>query len=93
VRGLLQLPATQQPATHAMRIFRRAITSLRMEGHPVCGLPETGYFWGVTDAEIIETCEWLYARAKTTWQQIAAMRKAAAPDFRRQLNLPEGESS
>ena len=77
------------PVTHyGERALRTIITALRMEGHHICGLPESGYFIAATPAELDSTCEFLYDRAMTTLKQIARMKKIALPDLRGQMHLP-----
>ncbi len=70
------------------RRLRQVIVALRLAGHPIGGRPETGYFHAQTDAELDDTCEFLYARAMTTLTQVAALRRVALPDLRGQLRLP-----
>lgn len=69
------------------RRLRNVIVALRRAGHPIAGTPETGYFTARTEAELDGTCEFLYARAMTTLEQVAAMRRVALPDLRGQLRL------
>jgi hypothetical protein len=70
------------------RHLRRVIEALRRDGHPVAGTPATGYFYAETEAELNDTCEFLYGRAMTTLTLVAAMKRVALPDLRGQLNLP-----
>lgn len=71
------------------RRLRGVIEQLRREGHGICGTPETGYHLAADEADLINTCEFLYSRVKTTVAQIAAMRKVSQPDLRGQLRLPQ----
>lgn len=71
------------------RALRHQIEELRREGHHICGHPSTGYFIARDEAELVRTCGYLYARAMTSLQQIAAMRRVSLPDLRGQLRLPE----
>lgn len=73
---------------HDMRVLRRLITELRLDGHHICAHPATGYFMAQTDAELDTTCEFLYQRAIASLQQVAAMKHISLPDLRGQLRLP-----
>lgn len=75
-------------SARAQRQLRHAIEALRREGHHICGRPESGYFIAASDAELDGTCRFLYERAMTTLQQIAAMKRVSLPDLRGQLRLP-----
>ena len=72
----------------AERRLRHLIVALREAGHPVAGTPSTGYFLARTEAELNETCEFLYGRAMTSLTQVAALKRVAMPDLRGQLRLP-----
>ena len=71
------------------RALRHQIEELRRDGHHICGHPSTGYFIARDEAELVRTCGYLYARAMTSLQQVAAMRRVSLPDLRGQLRLPE----
>lgn len=77
------------------RHLRHVIEALRKQGHRICAHPSRGYFLAETDAELDESCEFLFGRAMTSLQQISAMKRVALPDLRGQLQLPaindEGE--
>lgn len=79
------------------RHLRHVIEALRRQGHRICAHPSRGYFLAETDAELDESCEFLFGRAMTSLQQISAMKRVALPDLRGQLQLPavndEGETS
>lgn len=70
------------------RRLRQVIEALRRAGHSICAHPATGYFSAGCDADVDDTCEFLYARAMTSLQQISAMKRVALPDLRGQLGLP-----
>jgi len=70
------------------RHLRQIIEALRRQGHPIGAHPSHGYFMAETDAELDASCEFLYARAMTSLQQISAMKRVALPDLRGQLRLP-----
>ena len=69
------------------RRLRSVIEQLRLAGHRIAATPAEGYFLAATDTELDTTCEFLYARAMTTLNQVAAMRRVALPDLRGQLRL------
>lgn len=69
------------------RKVRDLIQQLRMQGHLICGHPATGYYLAESQQEIDDTCMFLLARVETTIQQIAAMRRVAAPDLYQQLGI------
>lgn len=70
------------------RALRHQIEELRRGGHHICGHPSTGYFIARHEAELVRTCGYLYSRAMTSLQQVAAMRRVSLPDLRGQLRLP-----
>lgn len=70
------------------RELREAVVKLRLEGHHVCAHPASGYYLASTPDELDATCTFLYERAMTTLQQIAAMKCISLPDLRGQLKLP-----
>lgn len=70
------------------RHLRHVIEALRRQGHRICAHPSHGYFLAETDAELDESCEFLFGRAMTSLQQISAMKRVALPDLRGQLRLP-----
>lgn len=70
------------------RRLRQLITELRLEGHHVCGTPESGYYLADTPDELNRTCEFLHDRAMASLKQIARMKRIALPDLRGQLHLP-----
>jgi len=70
------------------RKVREVIQHLRGEGYQICGHPSTGYYMATTDEELNRTCEFLHARAMTSLQQIAAMKRKPVPELRQQLDLP-----
>ena len=70
------------------RRLRQVITELRLEGHHVCGTPESGYFMAENPDELQRTCVFLHERAMASLTQIARMKNIALPDLRGQLHLP-----
>ncbi|MBF0293250.1 MAG: hypothetical protein HQK86_13945 [Nitrospinae bacterium] len=86
----LVLEITGEPAgTNSLRLLRTRIEELRRDCVAVCGTPGTGYFYSENQADINETCEWLYQRAMTTLTQVSRMKKRPDPNLREQLALPE----
>lgn len=75
------------PSTGDERAVRLAVSVLRDAGHPVCAHPNHGYFYAVSTGEINATCEFLYARAMHSLQQVASLKRKALPDLRGQLGL------
>jgi hypothetical protein len=72
----------------AERKLRQVITELRMQGHHVCGTPESGYYLAQDAVELDRTCSFLYDRAMASLQQIARMKQVSLPDLRGQLRIP-----
>lgn len=69
------------------RWIRHLITELREDGVAVCGHPSSGYFIAENDAELEETCEFLYHRAMHSLSLIAKFKNVALPELRGQLRL------
>jgi hypothetical protein len=79
-----------QPATKAtLRQLRHAIEELRRKGVGICGVPEAGYFMASDAAELNRGCEFLFARAITGLEQIAAMKGKKLPNLRELLEIGE----
>lgn len=70
------------------RHVRRLVETLRKDGMAVCGTPKDGYYIAASAEELEQTCEFLYARAMCSLQQISFMKKIPLPDLRGQLHLP-----
>lgn len=70
------------------RDLRKAVVSLRMQGHHVCAHPSCGYFLAETIEELQEATAFLKERAISSLQQVAAMEKVSLPDLFGQLHLP-----
>jgi hypothetical protein len=79
------VPESERAA--AARFIRGLVEQLREAGHHVCAHPKHGYFIAATDAELNETCDFLYSRAMSSLQKIAAMKRVSLPDLRGQLRL------
>ena len=69
------------------RQLRMIVNELRKEGNQICSSPTGGYFIAKTEEELKEYCEFLHARAMVSLVQIAAMRRVAVPNLRKQLKL------
>ena len=76
------------PDPIAERRVRKLVQELRMEGHHICAMPETGYFIAANDQELNDTCEHLLERAMSSLSQVSRMKNVSLPDLRGQLNLP-----
>jgi len=75
-------------AENERRQLRHAIAALRQDGQHICGHPSTGYYIAANEAELNRACDFLYARAMTSLQQVAQMKRVSVPDLRGQLRLP-----
>lgn len=84
----LALQITGRLQASDQRVLRRVIEALRRQGHGICAHPVSGYYRPLNDADLNATCEFLYARAMTSLQQISAMKRVQLPDLRGQLRLP-----
>ena len=71
-----------------LRLLRRLITELRLEGNQICGHPTTGYYLAATADELNDTCNFLYSRAMASLKQVSRMKNIALPDLQGQLKLP-----
>ena len=74
-----------------VRSLRHVISNARKEGYPICGLPETGYFYPATREELTPTLSWLRNRASTTFNVANAMQGGAGiltDQFTGQAHLP-----
>ncbi|MCC6195691.1 MAG: hypothetical protein IT518_14605 [Burkholderiales bacterium] len=70
------------------REVRRLCTQLRIEGHPICAHPATGYFLAKDHAELWSTIEFLRDRGLHHLQIAAQLAKVPLPDFIGQQKLP-----
>lgn len=60
----------------AERQLRQAITVLReRESYPICGTPETGYYYAASAAELTASLEFLRGRAMTSLRLMAKLRR------------------
>ena len=69
------------------RRIRHMVAELRAQGEHICADPRHGYFLAETDAELDETCRFLYDRALTSLTQISAMKRVSLPDLAGQLRI------
>jgi hypothetical protein len=88
IRELARQVAGPNATARDERTIRAAITELRRAGFHICAHPATGYHMAASDTELVRTCDFLYDRAMTSLEQIAAMRRVSLPDLRGQLHLP-----
>ncbi|MGO1072297.1 hypothetical protein [Lysobacter sp. CA199] len=70
------------------RRLRQVIEKLRIDGHPICATPSSGYFLAANGEDIDKTGAFLVSRAMTTLRQVCAMKRRAVPDLYGQLGLP-----
>lgn len=70
------------------RQARELVVQLRLAGHHVCSHPSSGYYMAATPEELDAACAFLFERAMTSLQQVAAMKRVSLPDLRGQLHLP-----
>lgn len=88
MRGLVKTVTNSlQSGDVVERKVREIIQQLRLQGHPICGHPASGYFLADSQQELDDTCTFLLARVDTTVQQIAAMLKVNAPDLHSLLGV------
>jgi hypothetical protein len=77
------------------RSVRKLVTDLRLEGHPICAHPASGYFLAETTAELEETCNFLHSRAMSSLKAESRLRQISVAEllgqFQRQTT--EGETS
>ncbi|MDH5479125.1 MAG: hypothetical protein OEY50_12410 [Nitrospinota bacterium] len=71
----------------AVRALRSAIEDLRRAGEPVCGKPQTGYYYSDQPQDIEETINFLRQRAMTTLVQIKPLERRLASARRGQMAL------
>lgn len=45
------------------RAIRNLVSELRIDGHPICAHPKTGYYLASTQEELDATCQYLKERA------------------------------
>lgn len=69
------------------RDLRAVISELRERGEPVCGTPETGYFFASTADELRSTCAFLRSRAMHSLKREARMMKLSLPALLEQFPL------
>jgi len=71
----------------AVRALRAAIEELRLGGEPVCGKPQTGYYYSDDPVDIQETIDFLRSRAMTTLVQLKPLKRRLARARRGQMTL------
>ncbi len=71
----------------ALRTLRTHITALRMQGVPICGHPNTGYYLAGSAADITSTCAFLRSRAMTSLLQEARLKRISLPRLLGQMLL------
>lgn len=74
------------------RQIRKLVVELRRQGEHICADPGHGYYIAQTEAELDDTCRFLYDRAMTSLSQISAMKRVSLPDLAGQLRIRMEES-
>ena len=69
--------------------MRKLVTELRLEGHPVCAHPSSGYFMAETAEELEHTCNFLHARAMSSLKAESRLRKISVTDLINKYTLPK----
>lgn len=70
------------------RCIRSHISTLREDGHAICGTPTDGYYIAATAEELNATCEFLHNRAMHSLALESKLRKIPLSDLIGQLHLP-----
>lgn len=70
------------------RMIRSHISSLREEGHAICGTPRDGYYIAANPEELERTCEFLRHRALHSLRLESRLRRIPLPDLIGQLHVP-----
>ena len=83
--GIFDARRQVEQTAEACRTLREAITALRMEGQPICGHPNTGYYLAGSAADISSTCAFLRSRAMTSLVQEARLKKISLPNLLGQM--------
>lgn len=69
------------------RSVRKLVTDLRLEGHPICAHPATGYFMAATAEELDETCNFLRSRAMSSLKAESRLRRISMAELLGQFSL------
>lgn len=92
VRDLVMRITGQLTNAEALeRSVRKLVTDLRLEGHPICAHPSSGYFMPVTDEELDETCNFLRSRAMSSLKAESRLRRISIAELLGQFQLPTNE--
>lgn len=82
VRDLAARITGQLDNTEAVeRNVRKLVADLRLEGHPICGHPSTGYFLAETAEELDETCKFLRSRAMSSLKAESRLRQISVAEL------------
>lgn len=87
VRDLSWNVTNRSPKQAHERQIRYVVTALRLEGHHICAHPSSGYYIAANEAELEETCKYLFDRGMTSLMQVSRMKKISLPDLHGQLKL------
>jgi hypothetical protein len=74
------------------RAVRKLVTDLRMEGHPICAHPASGYFLAVTSEELDETCNFLRSRAMSSLKAESRLRQITVAELLGSIQTATTES-
>lgn len=93
VRDLVMRITGQLANSEALeRSVRKLVTELRLEGHPICAHPASGYFMAETADELDETCNFLRSRALSSLKAESRLRRISMAELLGQFKLiNEGE--
>ncbi|OYZ03467.1 MAG: hypothetical protein B7Y42_00370 [Polaromonas sp. 28-63-22] len=71
------------------RAVRKLVTELRLEGHPICAHPASGYFLAETAEELDDTCNFLRSRALSSLKAESRLRRISMAELLGQFSLTE----
>lgn len=75
------------------RKVRQAISHLREVGVPICGTPDSGYFYAKNREELEGTCEFLRSRAMHSLKLESRLRNMSLPQLVGQMTLDVNEAA
>lgn len=94
VRDLVRNITGQLTNAEALeRSVRKLVTDLRLEGHPICAHPASGYFMAVTAEELDETCNFLRSRAMSSLKAESRLRRISFAELLGQFTLTTNEGA
>jgi hypothetical protein len=82
IRALvMRITGQLENSEHLERTVRKLVTDLRLEGHPICAHPATGYFLAETTEELEETCDFLRSRAMSSLKAESRLRQISIAEL------------